>query len=92
MPDIYRPLVKVGSCITLTEMSIKLGGTKDMLRKHEIKGAKGFPKTVARFGNAHLYVEAELDAFYKSMLWRQGDRSYAELTGDIEGEQHAQAG
>ncbi len=77
MPRIYRPDVKVGSCITLAEMSIELGGTASMLRMHQ--KSSNFPKMVAVFGHAHLYVKTELDAFYKTVLWRQADRSVKEL-------------
>ncbi|OPZ61771.1 MAG: hypothetical protein BWY85_02302 [Firmicutes bacterium ADurb.Bin506] len=83
MPDIYRPDVKVGSCITLEEMSLKLGGSPRLLLRHRSRGTDGFPKQVARFGNAHLYVEKELDAFYTSVQWRQANRSVKELTGDM---------
>lgn len=83
MPDIYRPRVKVGSCITLMEKSKEISGYPDILRHHERRETEGFPQKVARFGNAILYVEAELDAFYQSVLWRQGNRSITELTGEL---------
>jgi hypothetical protein len=83
MPDIYRPDVKVGACITLEEKSRKLGGSPSMLTAHRVRGTDGFPKPVAKFGNAHLYVEKELDAFYTSVQWRQANRSVRELTGDM---------
>lgn len=82
MPDIHRPTVRVGSCITLAEKSVELGGGPDLLRMHKLKGTEGFPKPVARFGNAILYVDAELDAFYTSVQWRQANRSVKELTGE----------
>lgn len=81
MPSISRPSVKVGACITLTEMSLKLGGSAIMLQNHRTRGTVGFPKEVARFGNALLYVEEELDAFYNSVQWRQTNRSIQELRG-----------
>lgn len=74
MPDIHRGKVSVGSCTTLAEKSVALGGKIDMLRWHKNNGTAGFPKIVARFGNAELYVERELDAFYKSVMWRQADK------------------
>lgn len=82
MPDIYRPDVKVGSCITLEEMSVKLGGSPKLLHRHRERGTNGFPDQVARFGNAHLFVEKELEAFYQSVQWRQANRSVKELTGE----------
>ncbi len=83
MPDIYRPSVPVGACTTLFEKSIELGGSAVMLRHHKRRKTAGFPSPVARFGAAILYVDAELDAFYKSIQWKQADRSIKELTGDI---------
>lgn len=81
MPRIYRPAVKVGNCITLEEMSVKLGGSKAMLARHKHRASQGFPKPVAQFGPVTLYVESELDAFYLSIQWRQANRSVKELEG-----------
>lgn len=81
MPDIYRPKVSVGACTTLAEKSVALGGKHDLLRWHKNNETAGFPRPVARFGNAILYVEAELDAFYKSVMWRQSDAALDRLTG-----------
>ena len=82
MPDIYRPKVSVGSCTTIAEKSVALGGSPDLLQKHKERGTAGFPKPVARFGRSVLYVEAELDAFYKSVMWRQTDAALARMTGE----------
>lgn len=82
MPTIYRPKVSVGACTTLAEKSVALGGQPDLLRNHKKRSTVGFPKVVARFGNAELYVEAELDAFYKSVMWRQSDAALARHAGE----------
>ena len=82
MPNIYRGKVSVAACTTLTEKSVALGGKPDLLRNHERRGTKGFPKPVARFGNAILYVDAELDAFYKSVMWRHSDAALQRYAGE----------
>lgn len=82
MPTIYRPKVSVGACTTLAEKSVELGGHPDLLRNHARKQTAGFPKKVARFGNAILYVDAELDAFYKSVMWRQTDAALDRHAGE----------
>lgn len=84
MPDIYRSNVRVGACITLKEKSVKLGGSGMLLQAHRMRGTEGFPQAVARFGNALLFVETELDAFYESVQWRQANRSIKELTGETQ--------
>lgn len=82
MRNIYRPSVPVGSCTTLSEKSIELGGTARMLHMHRHRRTDGFPKPVAHIGGALLFVDAELDAFYQSVMWRQADRAISELTGE----------
>lgn len=79
---VYRPKVNVGACTTLTDKSAALGGQPDLLRNHKKRGTVGFPKVVAKFGTIELYVDAELDAFYKSVMWRQSDASLARYAGD----------
>lgn len=81
MPEIYRHGVRIDACTTITEKSTALGGCPDLLRAHRRRGTVGFPSAVARVGNSTLYVDAELDAFYKSVVWRQADRSLAERLG-----------
>lgn len=79
MAQIYRPNVKIGDCTTLSEAGLALGGSKNMLDNHKRYGTEGFPKPVAKFGPAELYVMSEMEAFYNSVLWRQADRSIKEL-------------
>lgn len=79
MSAVHRPSVKVGSCTTLSEAGVDLGGSKHLLHNHS--SSPDFPKIVAQFGHVKLYVKDELSAFYQSVLWRQSDRSYNELTG-----------
>jgi hypothetical protein len=81
MPDIYRPSVPVGECTTLVEASEKMKCSSTMLIQHRRRGTEGFPNPVARFGRSILYVESELEAFYKTMCWRQADKSIQELIG-----------
>jgi hypothetical protein len=82
MNKVFRPSVPVGSCTTLSEKSVELGGTSRMLHQHRQRGADGFPKPVAHIGGVLLFVDAELDAFYQSVIWRQADRAINELTGE----------
>lgn len=81
MGDIYRPKVAVGACTTMCDKSIELGGSSKLLQRHKNRGTVGFPKPVAHFGTTILYVEAELDAFYQSVMWRQADASIAKHAG-----------
>lgn len=81
MSEIHRPGVTVGACTTLSEAGLRLGGSKNLLDNHKRSGTAGFPKPVAKFGAAELYVMSEMEAFHKTVLWRQADRSYNELTG-----------
>lgn len=83
MADIHRSHIRVGDCTTLEDKSLDLGGSKSMLSSHKNRGTVGFPQPVARFGPITIYVDAELDAFYQSVQWRQTNRSVAELTGEL---------
>lgn len=82
MPDVYRHGIHIDACTTIAEKSTALGGCPDLLRAHRRRATVGFPRAVARVGNATLYVDAELDAFYKSVMWRQADRALAELLSE----------
>jgi hypothetical protein len=81
MPDVYRAGIRIDSCTTIAEKSMALGGCPDLLRAHRRRGTVGFPRAVARVGNATLYVEADFDAFYRSVIWRHADRAIADLLG-----------
>ena len=82
MREVFRPGVSVGACTTLIDKSRELGGNDRLLDKHMRAGTIGFPKPVAQFGRTMIFVDKELDAFYQSVMWRQADRSIAELTGE----------
>lgn len=78
---VFRPSVKVGDCATLAGAGLQLGGSKNLLHNHKERQTPGFPKPVARFGGAELYVFKELEVFYQSICWKQADRSISELRG-----------
>ena len=82
MIEIYRRGVPVDACSTLIEAGKRLGGGKNLLHNHKDRRADGFPNPVAKFGPCTLYVFAELEAFYNSVLWRQGDKAIKELETD----------
>ena len=82
MREVYRPGVTAGACTTMIDKSRELGGNDRLLDKHMRAGTHGFPKPVAKFGRTLIFVDKELDAFYKSVMWRQADKSINELTGE----------
>lgn len=83
MIKIYRKGIPVDKCTTLQQASLNLGGSADLLKKHKQADTPGFPKMVAQFGGSYLYVEAELEAFYNSVLWRRSDKYINQLEGEI---------
>jgi len=52
---------------------------------HKERGTHGFPSPVARFGQMTLYVMDELEAFTKSVAWKQADKNIAHLELDPTG-------
>lgn len=77
--DVFRPNILVGACTTLHNASRQLGGGKNLLYLHRNKNQKIFPKPVARIGGRELFVFSELEAYYRSFLWQQADKSINEL-------------
>lgn len=82
MRIIYRRGIPVEKCTTLRQASLSFGGSDALLKWHKRHDTPGFPKMVAQFGSLYLYVEAELEAFYNSVLWRKQDAYISELIGD----------
>lgn len=81
MIEVYRKGVPVDACCTLSYAGKRLGGGKNLLHHHKERSTDGFPRPVAKCGAYTLYVFAELEAFYNSVLWRQGDKHIKELQG-----------
>ena len=84
MREIYRKSIPIDACTTISSASRKFGGTVQLLNNHKIRHPENFPKPVARFGTTTLYVENELEAYYKTVLWRYADAAINKMYGGLD--------